>query len=67
MGKTYIIAKLARVIMWVMSGIVGASASQSEAVATEVAGYAVAGAMALVSWYLSVKHDKKLKASPPDE
>ncbi len=60
MGKKYLVAKLARLIAWAVAGIVGAEASQAETVGMEVAQYIVAIGIALVSFYMSYRHDQKL-------
>lgn len=65
MGKKFLIAKLARLITFVLAGIVGAKSAEMENTSAEVAGYLVSAVMAIVSFYLSTRNDKMLLETEP--
>ena len=65
LGKTFLIAKLARVIVWMLAGVGFAGAGQLESVSLEIATYIVSAVAALITLYLSWQKDKRLLATTP--
>jgi hypothetical protein len=66
MGKAFLIAKLARVIMWILAGVIGAESAKAETVSNEVAGYIISACIALVTFGFSYLNDRMLlKTEPP--
>jgi hypothetical protein len=67
LGKKYLVAKLARLLAVALAGVFGTTAAQSEDISKAIAEGIVAGVLGIVAWYLSVKHDQKLRATDPNE
>lgn len=61
----YLIPKLGRLFAFVLAGAVGMTPALSESLGLQIAEVTVAIVLAVGSWYLSVKHDKKLEEKEP--
>lgn len=65
MGKNYLIKKLARVIVFMLTAVFGVEATQVDSIALEVAGLLVTAGIAVITFLISMNKDKALLETEP--